>query len=293
MKFYQRVKTRKIMRKKTAYYFLLPAILFIVFFSLFPTLQVFYYSFLKYNVFGSSRFIGLENYVKLFNDSNFWWALLNSLLFLLVTPVLMVISLMLALMVRNTNRITNFFRSVYFLPVVTPILIAGIIWKWIFNEDIGLINYILSIFSFSPVHWLTDYPLNIGSIMIVTIWRGFGYYMMIFLAGLAVIPREMEEASRLDGANKFQQVVHIIIPMLKPTLTLIFVLSSTAAIKIFTELYVMIPGTPDSNKTLVYFLYKQAFERFNFGYGSAVGIVVFILTLGFSYANIRLMEREQ
>ncbi len=280
------------MRKKVAYYFLLPAFLFIVFFSFFPTIQVFYYSFLKYNVFGSSEFIGLNNYIKLFSDSNFWWSLLNSLIFLLVTPVLMTISLILALMVRDTNRITNFFRSIYFLPVVTPILIAGIIWKWIFNEDIGLFNYILSIFSFSPVHWLTNYPVNIGSIMIVTIWRGFGYYMMIFLAGLAVVPRELEEASRLDGANKLQQVYHIIIPILKPTLILIFVLSSTAAIKIFTELYVMIPGTPASNKTLVYFLYKQAFERFDFGYGSAVGVVIFILTLGFSYANIKLMEKE-
>ncbi len=281
------------MRKKAAYYFIFPAILFIVLFSLMPTIQVFYYSFLKYNVFGQSTFIGFENYIKLFSDSNFWWSLLNSMLFLIVTPILMILSLILALMVRNTNRITKFFRSIYFLPVVTPILIVGIIWKWIFNEDIGLINYILSIISFPPVHWLTEYPINLGSIMIVTIWRGFGYYMMIFLAGLAIIPRELEEASILDGANKLQQIFHIIIPMLKPTLILIFVLSSTAAIKIFTELYVMIPGTPASNKTLVYFLYKQAFERFDFGYGSAVGIVVFILTLGFSYINIRLMEKNQ
>jgi putative chitobiose transport system permease protein len=128
--------------------------------------------------------------------------------------------------------------------------------------------------------------------MIVTVWRGFGYYMMIFLAGLAVIPKELEEASRIDGANRFQRVFHIIIPMLKPTLILIFVLSSTAAIKIFTELYIMIPGTPDSNKTLVYFMYKQAFENFDFGYGSAAGVIIFILTMGFSYINIKLMEEK-
>jgi putative chitobiose transport system permease protein len=115
---------------------------------------------------------------------------------------------------------------------------------------------------------------------------------MLFLAGLAIIPKELEEAATLDGANKFQQAIHIIIPQLKPTLILVFVISSAAAIKIFTELYIMIPGAPMSNKTLVYFLFKEAFEKFDFGYSSAVGIVLFIITLGFSYTNVRLMEKN-
>ena len=280
------------MKTKYAYFFLLPAILFLTIFYLLPTAQVFYFSLLDYNIFGSSIFTGLNNYIILFHDSNFWYALLNSGIFILVTPVLMFISLMLALLVRETSNTSKFFRSIYFFPVVTPIVIVGIIWRYIFSEDIGLMNYFLSLFSFSQVPWLTNYPTNLVSIMIVTVWRGFGYYMMIFLAGLAVIPKELEEASKIDGANRFQRVVHIIIPMLKPTLILIFVLSSTAAIKIFTELYIMIPGTPDSNKTLVYFMYKQAFENFDFGYGSAAGVIIFILTLGFSYINIKLMEEK-
>jgi putative chitobiose transport system permease protein len=280
------------MKTKSAYFFLLPAILFLSVFYLLPTIQVFYYSLLNYNVFGESGFVGLHNYSKLLGDSNFWYALLNSGIFILVTPILMFISLLLALMVRETSSTTKFFRSIYFLPVVTPIVIVGIIWRYIFSEDIGLMNYLLSLFSFSQVPWLTNYPTNLISIMIVTVWRGFGYYMMIFLAGLAVIPKELEEASKIDGANRVQRVTHIIIPMLKPTLILIFVLSSTAAIKIFTELYIMIPGTPESNKTLVYFMYKQAFENFDFGYGSAVGVIIFILTMGFSYVNIKLMEKQ-
>lgn len=280
------------MKTKYAYFFLLPAILFLTIFYLLPTVQVFYFSLLDYNVFGSSIFTGFGNYIALFHDSNFWYALLNSGIFILVTPVLMFISLMLALLVRETSSTSKFFRSIYFLPLVTPIVIVGIIWRYIFSEDIGLMNYFLSLFSFSQVPWLTNYPTNLISIMIVTIWRGFGYYMMIFLAGLAVIPKDLEEASRIDGANRFQRVFHIIIPMLKPTLILIFVLSSTAAIKIFTEFYIMIPGTPDSNKTLVYFMYKQAFENFDFGYGSAAGVIIFILTMGFSYINIKLMEEK-
>jgi len=280
------------MKTRYAYLFLLPAILFLAIFYMLPALQVLYFSLLNYNVFGESSFAGLTNYSKLLGDSNFWYALLNSGIFILVTPILMFASLMLALLVRETSTTTKFFRSIYFLPVVTPIVIVGIIWRYIFSEDIGLMNYLISLFSFSPIPWLTEYPTNLISIMIVTIWRGFGYYMMIFLAGLAVIPKELEEASRIDGANRFQRVYHVMIPMLKPTLILIFVLSSTAAIKIFTELYIMIPGTPDSNKTLVYFMYKQAFENFDFGYGSAVGVVIFILTMGFSYINIKLMEEQ-
>lgn len=280
------------MKTKYAYAFLLPAIFFISFFYLFPTFQVFYFSLLKYNAFGESSFAGLLNYTKLLNDTNFWYALLNSGIFILVTPVLMFISLILALLVRETSTTIKLFRSIYFLPVVIPIVIVGIIWRYIFAEDVGLMNYLLSIFSFDSVSWLTEYPTNLFSIMIVTIWRGFGYYMMIFLAGLAVIPKELEEASKIDGAGRFQRVFYVIIPMLKPTLILIFVLSSTAAIKIFTELYIMIPGTPDSNKTLVYFMYKQAFENFDFGYGSAAGVIIFILTLGFSYINIKLMEEK-
>lgn len=280
------------MKTRYAYLFLLPAILFLAIFYMLPALQVLYFSLLNYNVFGESSFAGLTNYSKLLGDSNFWYALLNSGIFILVTPILMFASLMLALLVRETSTTTKFFRSIYFLPVVTPIVIVGIIWRYIFSEDIGLMNYLISLFSFSPIPWLTEYPTNLISIMIVIIWRGFGYYMMIFLAGLAVIPKELEEASRIDGANRFQRVYHVMIPMLKPTLILIFVLSSTAAIKIFTELYIMIPGTPDSNKTLVYFMYKQAFENFDFGYGSAVGVVIFILTMGFSYINIKLMEEQ-
>ena len=205
------------MKTKSAYFFLLPAILFLSVFYLLPTIQVFYYSLLNYNVFGESGFVGLRNYSKLLGDSNFWYALLNSGIFILVTPILMFISLLLALMVRETSSTTKFFRSIYFLPVVTPIVIVGIIWRYIFSEDIGLMNYLLSLFSFSQVPWLTNYPINLISIMIVTVWRGFGYYMMIFLAGLAVIPKELEEASKIDGANRFQRVTHIIIPMLKPT----------------------------------------------------------------------------
>lgn len=280
------------MKPNHAYFFLLPAILFLAVFYFIPSIEVFYFSLLNYNVFGANRFAGLNNYSRLLSDSNFWYALLNSSLFVLVTPILMFISLFLALVVRENSGRNKTFRAVFFLPVITPVVIVGIIWRYIFSEDVGLMNYLISTFSFSTVPWLTEYPTNLVSIMIVTIWRGFGYYMMIFLAGLAVIPKDLEEASIIDGANRIQRLFYVLLPMLKPTIILIFVLSATAAIKIFTELYIMIPGTLDSNKTLVYFMYKQAFENFDFGYGSAAGIIIFLLTIGFSYINIKLIEEK-
>ncbi len=280
------------MSRRTPYFFLLPAIVFLAWFMVVPALQIFYYSFLNYSVFSASTFVGMENYRRLFADVNFWWTLLNSFLFILVTPVLMFLSLVLALCVRNLQRGTKLFRTFYFLPVITPIVIAGIIWRWIFAEDTGIANYFLSLLSIPNVHWLTEYPTTIISIMLVTIWRGAGYYMMIFLAGLALIPKEVEEASLIDGATIFQQTFHILIPLLKPTLIFIFVISSTAAIKIFTEIYIMIPGAPMANKALVSFLYQQAFERFDLGYGSAVGVVLFLITLSFSYVNIKLIEQR-
>jgi putative chitobiose transport system permease protein len=255
-------------------------------------MQVLSFSVMRYSFFGSNKFVGIENYARLLTDTDFWRTFLNSMLYILVTPVLMIVSLVLALSVRQSIRKAAALRLVFFLPVVTPIVVVGIMWKWIFAEDTGLMNYLLSLLSISKVSWLTNYPTNILSVMILTLWRGFGYYMMIFLAGLALLPQEIEEASVLDGASPFQQVVHIIVPHLKPTLLFMAVVSASSAIKLFTEIYVLIPGVPMNNKTLVAYLYRQAFERFDFGYGSALAVVIFLLTFVFSYANIRIMERR-
>ena len=270
---------------------LAPAVGLLLFFVAVPMAQVCYFSVMHYSFFHENVFAGTDNYRRLFADSSFWWTLLNSFIYVCVTPVLMVCSLLLALTVRRVRRGAAAFRLLYCIPVVTPIVIVGIIWRWMFAEETGVVNYCLSLLSLPQVHWLSRYPTNIVAVMILTVWRGIGYYMMMFLAGLAVIPQEIEDAGRIDGASAYQQTVHILLPMLKPTLTLIVVVSSTAAIKIFTELYIMIPGAPIGNKTLVALLYRQAFERFDLGYGSAVGMVLFAVTLVFSYMNIRLMER--
>ncbi len=280
------------MKRATPYLFLLPAISIVGLFILIPMVQVFCVSFLRYSFFGPNEFIGLENYRTLFRDPNFWWTLSNSLLYVLVTPVLMVVSLVFALSIRRSVKSAKLLRLSFFLPVITPVVVVGIMWKWMFTEETGIINYLLSLAGIPHIPWLTDFPTNMLSVMILTVWRGFGYYMMIILAGLALIPSEIEEAGTLDGATPFQQVIHILLPNLKPTLLFIFIVSSSSAIKLFTELYVLIPGVPMSNKTLVAYLYRISFERFDFGFGSALAVIIFIITSIFSYANFRMMEQR-
>ena len=224
------------MNKLSPYIFLSPALFLLSLFIIVPMLEVVYFSFMRYSFFGTSEFIGFGNYTRLFADSNFWWTLFNSLLYVLVTPVLMVVSLIFALSIRNSMRSAKVLRLFFFLPVITPIVVVGIMWKWIFTEESGLFNYILSLIGVGNVPWLTNYPTNVVSVMILTVWRGFGYYMMILLAGMALIPKEIEEAGILDGANPFQQVIHIILPNLKPTLLFIFVVSSSICLKFYRPL---------------------------------------------------------
>lgn len=272
---------------------ILPGLIFITIFSLVPTFLSFTVSLFKINFFEASRFVGLKNFVKLFSDKYFYQSLLNSLIYLFVTPILAFISLSLAILIKELSSKQQLLKTIYFIPVVTPVVISGIVWRYIFNEDSGLLNYILTSFFNQKIHWLSSYPENIISVMILTIWRGFGYYLIIFFAGLMSISKEIEEAATLDGAGFFRKMFYIIIPQLKPTLTLVFILSGTAAIKLFTEIYILIPGAPLSHKTIVYYLYYQAFEKFDLSYGSTIGIFVFLITLGFSYINIKLLEKER
>ncbi len=281
------------MKTGSGLFFVLPALLLLVVFCIYPMAVITYFSFFDENLISESVWVGLQNYYLLFFDEAFLKVFVNSLLFIFVTPLLIVVSLSLALLLKEPSRTNKISRFVLFLPVITPVVIAGIIWRFIFTEDTGLLNYLITSFGLKPYHWLTEYPDNILSVMLLVIWRGMGYYMMIFLAGLAVIDTELEEASILDGAGKFQRIYHIILPQLKPTIILVFVLSSASAIKIFTELFILIPGNPIGHKSIVYFLYREAFEKFNFGYSSAAGVILFLLTFGFSYINLRLLQPQE
>lgn len=281
-------------QKTTAYLFLLPAMAVFLVFVFYPALEIFLLSFKKYSFVGEPRWIGLDNYVRLFGDWTFLSALFNSFLYLAVTPTLVVLSLGVAFLLDSSLHGVRVFRSLYFLPVVTPMIVVGIIWRWILNEDAGLLNYLAMALGLTAqkIPWLSVYPLNILSVMMVTVWKGLGYFAVIFLAGLTGIPRELEDAAAIDGASSWQNLLYVKLPLLKPTIALVAVISSISALKVFDEIYVIISGAPSVEKTLVPLIYQTAFLDFRLGYAGAMSVVLFILTLAFSYFNLRFWKEQ-
>lgn len=275
--------------------FLLPAVAVLgVFFAL-AFLQVGYYSLTRYTPFSADgpRWVGLENYRRLLSTDRFWWCLLNSFFYLLVTPAIIALSLVSAMVVEAGLRGTrSWLRVVLFLPVVTPTIVAAIAWQAALAERDGAINSVLRMVGLGGAPWLTEWPWTLVSAMFVTLWKGFGFYMMIFLAALLAVPRELKEAAYLDGASRWRVFRHVTWPSILPVVVLVFVISSIAALKVFEELYVTVKGAPVEDQTVVPLIYDTAFERGDYGLASAIGITLFVVILAFSMVNLRLSARR-
>ena len=277
------------------YLYLLPPLVLLGVFMFWPMVQSIIYSFQRYNVFIEPEWLGLANYRELLQDSAFWNAFTNSLKYWIgVVPALVFLPILIAVLVNQDVPGTRFFRTLYFFPVVTSMVVAGIAWRWIFAER-GLLNFM--VVRFVPfvdegIGWLTTARFALPSVMVVTIWKGLGYYMVIYLAGLQSIPHQLYEAATIDGASRFRKLWSITIPQLAPYMVLVAILSSIAAMKVFDEVYVTTGGGPfGSSRTLVFEVYDQAFNKLNMGYGSAMGVVLFIILLIFSAVSLRISER--
>ncbi len=283
-------------RNRAAYLFLTPAVVFMVVFMFIPLIQVIYFSFTRYNLLTPPVWIGLDNYVKLAQDPLFWQSMLRSLIYLIVTPILIVLSIVLAIVVNRPLRGITVFRALYYIPVVISAVAIGMIFDFVFAEPAGLINGLLRQFGLieRPIHFLTDPDLILPSIMSVTIWRGIGYYMVMFLAGLQSIPEELYEAAAIDGASRFQQHLFVTVPMLRPVITFVAVISSIAALRAFDEIFILTSGTGgllDAGLTAIFYLYRQAFNFLNIGYAAAIAVVFTAFTLVLSLINLRFLER--
>lgn len=283
----------RLKRGLTPYLFLAPASAVLGVFVLWAMVQVVFYSFTRYTAFAGPDPVGLGNYRRLIDDGRFWFCLVNSFLYLLVTPAVILLSLQASLVVHAGLRYAKGLRVLLFLPVVTPAIVAAVAWRILLKEDQGLLNSVLGFVGVGPVGWLSARPWTLVSAMLVTLWRGFGYYMMIFLAGLVAVPRELEEAATIDGAGRGGVLWHVTMPALKPLVTLVVVISSISALKVFDELYVTIRGAPISHQTAVPLIYDTAFERANYGYASAIGVVLFVVVLVFSLIQLRLAGESE
>jgi len=283
------------LRFLTPYAFLFPALAVLLVFFFIPVAQALYLSFTEYSIVTPPKWIGIANYERLWHDEVFWKTLGNSLLYLLgVVPPLVILPIFIAILVNRPLRGVGFFRAAYYLPVVISMVVAGIAWKWIYAEN-GVLNYLMisSGILDKPLSWLTEPNLALIAVMAVTVWKGLGYYMVIYLAGLQAIPDDLYEACRIDGASSWQQIWHVTIPLLMPSISLVAVVSSISALKVFTEIYVMTSGGPlNSSNVLAYYLYEQAFgENLNLGYACALGVALFIVIFAFSLLNLRSFEK--
>jgi len=284
-------------RRLTPYAFLAPALILLGVFVFYPIAAVIYYSLTDYDIVTPPVFIGLDNFARLLGDDVLRLALVHSFVYLLVTPILIGLSIALAIVVNRRLRGIHIYRALYFVPAVSGSIAIGLAWRWLFDRS-GIINSILLSWGLihEPIQWLATPSLVLPIAMLLTIWAGIGYYSVIFLAGLQNVPDELYDAARIDGCNDLQKHWYVSIPALRPQIVFVGVISSLAALKVFDEIYVLTNrtgGILDSGVTMVFYLWEQAFERSNAGYASAIAIVLLVITLGFSVVNVRLLERGQ
>ncbi|HEY9767804.1 MAG TPA: sugar ABC transporter permease [Coleofasciculaceae cyanobacterium] len=289
-------KSRFNQQKLTPYLFLLPAIALLGLTVFFPAIQAFALSFTRYeyDITQPPEWVGWENFQRLWQDEIFWQTIKNTLLYLIgVVPILVIAPLWLAIVVNQKLRGINWFRTAFYTPVVISMVVAGIAWKALYTQN-GLLNQFLQQIGFSEgIPWLTSPNLAIWSVMLVTIWKGLGYYMVIYLAGLQSIPPELYEAAAIDGSDSWQKHLDITIPLMRPYLFLVAVISAISATKVFEEIFIMTQGGPrNSSKTIVYYLYERAFQDLDISYACTIGLVLFLGILGLSIINLKLTQEN-
>jgi putative chitobiose transport system permease protein len=281
----------------TPYLFLAPALIIIAVFWLYPVIAVVYYSFTDYSIATPPVWIGLRNFKELAADTIFRQSVAHSFIYLLVTPILIVLCIILAIVVNRKLPGINAFRAMYYIPVVSGSIAVGIAWRLMLDTN-GLLNSMLMSVGIlqDPIQWLAEPNYTLPIAMLLTIWMGLGYYMMIFLAGLQNIPEELYDAAVIDGCNPIQKHFYVSIPGLRPQITLVAVISSLAALEVFNEIFVLtggLGGILNSGVTIVFYLWRQAFRLQHAGKASAIAMVLMVITLLFSIVNIRLLERGQ
>jgi multiple sugar transport system permease protein len=266
-----------------AWVFILPAFLGTLIFIILPIIGSFVLSFTKWNLISKPEFAGLQNYIGLFQDDVFYQVLLNTLYYALITAVFSIIlPLILAVALNNKIKGSGFFKVAYFLPYVTPMIVIGIVWTWIFDPNYGVLNWVLGVGD--NIKWLYDKNFAMIALIIVSVWKNIGYNMVIFLAGLQAIPDSVNEACEIEGALGIKKFFLVTLPLLSPTVFFVSIMTTISSFQVFDLIYVMTEGGPEnSTSVMVYWLYKQAFEYFNIGKASAIAYVLFALILGLTY----------
>ncbi len=286
---------------RAGWFFVTPALLVIGVFFFLPVLAALVLSFTDFDLYAladadNMRFVGIGNYTDLLQTPIFWKSLVNTLYFVLVgVPLSIAVSLGAALLLDSKlARFKGFFRTALFAPVVTTIVAVAVIWRYFFHTRYGLVNYSLGFIGIDPIDWLGDANWSMPTIILFAVWKNFGYNMIILLAGLQAIPQDLYEAARIDGASFWRQLRHITLPLLKPTMLLVGIITTSGYFQLFAEPYVMTRGGPlQSTTSVLYYMFEEGFRWWNLGRASAVAFLLFLLILGVTALMLRLSRDDE
>lgn len=281
-----------LLRGAGAWLFLLPALVLLAVFAFWPVLYGSVLAFTDYSLIKPARWVGLDNFYYIFDNDMFVAGLKNSLVFLLIVPCIQVGAMALAVLVNTRLPGAKLFRAAYYVPVVTTVSVVGIMWGFMFHDQ-GALNFVLLKLRLinAPVGWLSDDAIALFAVMFVALWRGLGWYMVMYLAGLQGIPAEMQEAAILDGANAWQRFWKITVPMLRPTIMVCTIMSTLAALKAYQEVDVLTQGGPlNSTFTALYYAYDQGFKHLKLPRGLAASFVVSLICIAIALLCMRYLK---
>jgi multiple sugar transport system permease protein len=272
-----------------------PTFLGLLTFYMWPIVQTFYLSFTEWKAFGKYSWAGMANYEKMVGDTELWGALGNTTAFALVSaPLSIAVAILIAVLMNQNIRGVAAYRAIYFMPVVTIPAAIGMLWKWLYNGDYGLINFVLSLVGIAGPKWLTDPSMALFSIILVSVWMHIGFYMVFFLSGLQAIPSSLYEAASIDGAGAWTSFFRITLPLLSPTIFFVSVISLIEAFQVFDLVFMMIDPaslTLRDTQTVVYLFYKQAFEFNDKGYASAIAFLLFVIILAVTLIQVWFQKK--
>ncbi len=289
---HSQLKHIQLKHSPTAWLFLTPALLLLAVFAFWPVLYGCYLAFTDYSLVKPPSWVGWQNFRDIFDNVMFVTGLKNSLLFLLLVPIVQICAISLALLVNQQIPAIRWFRAAYYVPVVTTVSVVGIMWTYMLHEQ-GAINYALTQLHIiaQPIGWLSNDSIAIFAVMFVTLWRGLGWYMVMYLAALQAIPQEVYEAAQLDGANGWQRFWRISLPMVKPSVLLCSVMSLLAALKTYQEVDVLTQGGPmNSTFTALYFAYDQGFKHLQLSRGLAASMVISLCCIAIALLFFSVMR---
>jgi multiple sugar transport system permease protein len=277
------------------YLFVLPDVLGLLVFIVGPMIFAFYISLNEWSGFTTPTFVGLENYVNMAGDPRFWASLRRTAIFTLgLAPTVYVLGLALAMLLNRGPRGSTVFRTIYFMPVAMSLVVASIVWRFLFEPSYGFLNYALSWFGLPGLQWLGSTDTAMLSVLIVTVWKSAGYFMIILLAGIQDIPQDYIEAARIDGAGGWQVFRRIILPLLRPTSLFVIIILIINSLQAFDQIYVLTRGGPVyATDTLLMYVYEEAFRFWNFGYSAAMSFVLFVLILAVTIFQLRFFRAGQ